>query len=129
MSDNKVIQQKIDDFKVCVLIPTYNNDHTLKRVIDGVLEYTKNIIIVNDGATDTTSQILKQYSQLEQIQISKNKGKGNALRVGFKRAEELGYHFAITIDSDGQHFPEDISVFVEELENSETKNLLIPAFF
>jgi len=122
---NKVTQQKINDLKVCVLMPTYNNDRTLKRVIDGVLEYTDNIIIVNDGATDTTSQILKEYSQLEQIQIPKNKGKGNALRVGFKRAEELGYHFAITIDSDGQHFPEDISVFVEKLENSETKNLLL----
>ena len=125
MPYNKVTQQKINDLKVCVLMPTYNNDRTLKRVIDGVLEYTDNIIIVNDGATDTTSQILKEYSQLEQIQIPKNKGKGNALRVGFKRAEELGYHFAITIDSDGQHFPEDISVFVEKLENSETKNLLL----
>lgn len=108
-----------------MLIPTYNNDRTLKRVIDGVLEYTDSIIIVNDGATDTTSQILKEYSRLEQILIPKNKGKGNALRVGFKQAEKLGFDYAITIDSDGQHFPEDISVFIEELENSETKNLLL----
>ena len=125
MFDIKTTTQKIAALKVCVLIPTYNNDRTLKRVIDGVLKYTENIIIVNDGATDTTSQILKDYPQLEQIQIPKNKGKGNALRIGFKRAEALGFHFAITIDSDGQHFPEDISVFIDALENSETKNLLL----
>ncbi len=125
MPNNNNIQQKISDLKVCVLIPTYNNDRTLKRVVDGVLEYTKHLIIVNDGATDKTSQILKEYTQLEQIRIPKNKGKGNALRVGFKLAEELGYHYAITIDSDGQHFPEDILVFIEELELSETKNVLL----
>ena len=88
MSDEKTTLQKLKSLKVCVLIPTYNNDRTLKRVIDGVLEYTDDLIIVNDGATDTTPEILKNYSQLEQITIPKNKGKGNALRIGFKRAEE-----------------------------------------
>ncbi len=106
-------------------MPTYNNERTLKRVIDGVLGYTDDLIIVNDGSTDSTSEILKNYSQLEQLLIPKNKGKGNALRVGFKRAEALGYDFAITIDSDGQHFPEDLSVFVEKLESEENKNLLL----
>jgi len=125
VSDKKTTSQKITDLKVCVLIPTYNNDRTLKRVIDGVLEYTEGILIINDGATDSTSQILKNYPQLEQIQIPRNKGKGNALRVGFKKAEALGYLYAITIDSDGQHFPDDISVFIEELESSEIKSLLL----
>jgi len=125
VSDKKSTQQKIDDLKVCVLIPTYNNDRTLKRVIEGVLKFTKHIIIINDGSTDSTAQILKEYPQLEQHQISKNKGKGNALRIGFTLTEKLGYQFAITIDSDGQHFPDDISVFIEELENSETKKILL----
>jgi len=125
VSDKKTTSQKITDLKVCVLIPTYNNDRTLKRVIDGVLEYSEGILIINDGATDSTSQILKNYPQLEQIQIPRNKGKGNALRVGFKKAEALGYLYAITIDSDGQHFPDDISVFIEELESSEIKSLLL----
>jgi glycosyltransferase involved in cell wall biosynthesis len=106
-------------------MPTYNNERTLKRVIDGVLKYTDDLIIDNDGSTDSTSDLLKNYSQLEQLLIPKNKGKGNALRVGFKRAEDLGYNFAITIDSDGQHFPEDLSVFVEKLESEENKNLLL----
>lgn len=108
-----------------MLIPTYNNERTLKRVIDGVLQFTNSVIIVNDGSTDSTAQILKNYSQLEQIHVPENKGKGNALRVGFKKATALGYEYAITIDSDGQHFPEDIPVFIEALEQAEHKNLLL----
>ncbi len=108
-----------------MLIPTYNNERTLKRVIDGVLQFTNSVIIVNDGSTDSTAQILKNYSQLEQIHVPENKGKGNALRVGFKKATALGYEYAITIDSDGQHFPEDIPVFIEALEQVEHKNLLL----
>lgn len=120
-----LILQKIKDLNVCVLIPTYNNERTLKRVIDGVLQFTNSVIIVNDGSTDSTAQILKNYSQLEQIHVPENKGKGNALRVGFKKATALGYEYAITIDSDGQHFPEDIPVFIEALEQAEHKNLLL----
>ena len=59
--DFSIIRHKIDEQKVCVLIPTYNNHKTLKRVIDGVLEYTNQIIVINDGSTDSTSEILKDY--------------------------------------------------------------------
>jgi len=121
----EITKQKIDLLKVCVIIPTYNNYKTLQNLINGVLNYTSNIIIVNDGSTDTTSKILENFSQLQQIHIKNNTGKGNALRLGFKHAESLGYDFAITIDSDGQHFPEDIPSFIEELEKSDTKNLLL----
>ena len=123
--NNELTKQKITDLNVCVLIPTYNNDRTLKGVIDCVLHFTQNIIVVNDGSTDTTPQILEAYSQLQEIHIKKNKGKGNALRIGFKHAETLGYHFAITIDSDGQHFPEDIPVFINELEKDDNKSVIL----
>lgn len=112
------VSNKIKNLKCCVLIPTYNNQHTLNRVIDGVLKYTENIIIINDGATDSTVEILKAYSNLEQVHFTKNRGKGVALQEGFKKAYELGYHYAITIDSDGQHYPEDIQAFINEIEVS-----------
>ncbi len=118
-------QHKLKDLRCCVIIPTFNNHKTLQNVIDGVLFHTKNIIIVNDGSTDTTSEILSNYSQIQQIHLPKNKGKGNALRKGFKHALSLGYHYAITIDSDGQHYPEDIPVLINELEKAENKNLLL----
>ena len=119
------IKNSIKQLKCCVIVPTYNNDKTLKRVLDGVVNYTKNIIIVNDGSTDRTKNILENYQEFTQIHISKNQGKGNALREGFKRAFSLGYDYAITIDSDGQHFPEDIPTFIETLKKSENKNLLL----
>ena len=119
------VQNAISERKICVLIPTFNNGKTLKRVVEGVLEYTQNIIIVNDGSTDSTSEILKSYSQLSIINLPQNKGKGNALKLGFRKATELGYHHAITIDSDGQHYPDDIPVFVEALQAENEDVLLI----
>ena len=119
------VQNAISERKISVLIPTFNNGKTLKRVVEGVLEYTQNIIIVNDGSTDSTSEILKSYSQLSIINLPQNKGKGNALKLGFRKATELGNHHAITIDSDGQHYPDDIPVFVEALLAENEDVLLI----
>jgi glycosyltransferase involved in cell wall biosynthesis len=111
--------------ETCVIIPTYNNQKTLQRVIDGVLNHTQNIIIINDGSTDETFSILQKYPQLTQIHFPENKGKGIALREGFKRAKQLHYNFAITIDSDGQHFPDDIPLFWKVLEEEKRDVLLI----
>ena len=102
----------------CVIIPTYNNQKTLSRVINSVLEHTSDIIIVNDGSTDTTFDILNSNSNLTQIHFPKNIGKGMALRKGFQKAISLGYDYAITIDSDGQHFPSDIPLFINEIANN-----------
>ncbi|GAA5099601.1 DUF2062 domain-containing protein [Chryseobacterium ginsengisoli] len=119
------VQNAISEKKICVLIPTYNNEKTLKRVIDGVLDYTQNIIVVNDGSTDSTPKILNEYPQISVINLPENKGKGNGLKLGFRKAKELAYNYAITIDSDGQHYPDDIPVFVEALLEENEDILLI----
>ncbi|WP_281323878.1 DUF2062 domain-containing protein [Flavobacterium sp. IMCC34518] len=108
--------ERMEQLKVCVIIPTYNNHKTLKRVLDSVLQYTSNVIVVNDGSTDSTNEILEVYSHLEQIHHTKNTGKGRAIRNGIKKALELKYNYAITIDSDGQHFASDIPSFIAALE-------------
>ena len=106
-------QIELDKLKCCVIVPTYNNEKTLNRVIDGVLNYCKNVIVVCDGATDSSLDILKQYEQkIELLSYTPNRGKGNALRQGFKHATKLGFDYAITIDSDGQHYPKDIPNFI-----------------
>lgn len=125
MLSNATITETMNLKKVCVIIPTYNNHKTLKRVIDGVLEYTTNIIVVNDGSTDNTAEIISAYNAIEAVQVLRNQGKGNALRLGFKKAIEKGFEYAISIDSDGQHYPKDIPVFLEELDKSQTNILLI----
>lgn len=111
-------QQAFKAYNCCVLIPTFNNERTLKWLLDGVLEYTNNVIVVNDGSTDSTSEILENCPQITLFNHPKNTGKGTALRTGFKEALHLGYKHAITIDSDGQHYPNDIPVFLEELRKS-----------
>lgn len=119
------VKDAISERNICVLIPTYNNEKTLKRVIDGVLDYTDNIIVVNDGSTDSTSEILKNYTQITVLNLPANKGKGNGLKTGFRKAKKLGFDYAITIDSDGQHYPDDIPVFVEALINENEDVLFI----
>lgn len=117
MNHSPLYQSRFDALQCCVLIPTYNNHATLKRVIDEVYTYTTNIIVVNDGSTDATSEILKEYSFLRVIELPVNKGKGNALRTGFRKALHMGYLYAISMDSDGQHFPNDLHVFLDALES------------
>ncbi|MEP6845457.1 MAG: glycosyltransferase family 2 protein [Panacibacter sp.] len=109
--------------KVCVIIPTYNNAKTLNTVINDVGAYTKNILIVNDGSTDETETILTSFPFLQIVSYKKNIGKGWALRQGLKQAVELGYHYAISIDSDGQHFAKDLPAFLDKLETE--KNAII----
>ena len=115
----------LERLQCCVVLATYNNENTLAKVLDGVLHYTANIILVNDGATDRTVEILKDYDAIIQIHLPRNLGKGNALKVGFARALELGYQFAITLDTDGQHFPEDLPKFVDVLEETENQDILV----
>ena len=115
--DNIEITQAFDDLKACVIIPTYNNSITIQSVIESVLDYTRNVIVVNDGSTDDTENIIQQFQkQVTTISYKPNNGKGFALRTGFKKAIELGYKFAITIDSDGQHFANDLPLFIKKLQ-------------
>jgi glycosyltransferase involved in cell wall biosynthesis len=116
MLDLTLVQQKFLELNCCIIVPTYNNDHALKDVIDGVMQYTGDVIVVNDGSTDNTPAILEQYPSIDKINIPVNTGKGWALRQGFKLAIEKGYRYAITIDSDGQHFPEDLPKFLGLIE-------------
>jgi glycosyltransferase involved in cell wall biosynthesis len=116
-------QSAFKEKKVCILVPTFNNEGTLRQVVDSLLPYTDQIIIVNDGSTDTTLDILKGYSNLHLLSYEKNRGKGWALRSGFAKALDLGFDYAITIDSDGQHFAYDLPKFLEKI--SETPDSII----
>jgi glycosyltransferase involved in cell wall biosynthesis len=113
MTELKKYHDIIDELKCCVIVPSYNNDRTLESVLNKIKIYTSNIIVVNDGSTDDTRNILNGFTDLKIIHFDSNQGKGSALLAGFKKASELGYEYAITIDSDGQHFPEDIPSFIE----------------
>jgi len=108
----------------CVIIPTYNNQNTLRQVLKQVLDVTTDVIVVNDGSTDSSSTIIADFSTLQVVSYPKNRGKGNALKRGFRKAIELGYEYAITIDSDGQHYPDDIPKLIKEIEKEPGKLIM-----
>lgn len=122
--DSRQVADAVIRLKVCIIVPTYNNAKTLRRVLDSIVEYTSKIIVVNDGSTDETAVILEDYPNIIQIHHEQNSGKGMALRNGFQKARELQYDYAITIDSDGQHFASDIPNFILSIE-TENNALII----
>ena len=101
-----------------VIIPTYNNAVTLGDVIKRTLPFGLPILVVNDGSTDNTAEVLTQFPEICVIHFPKNRGKGAALKVGLKTAAKEDFRYAITLDSDGQHYPEDIPIFLEEIEKT-----------
>lgn len=99
---------------ICVIIPTFNNAGTIVDVVERTLQYCSDVYVVIDGSTDDTqSRLAGLHDKLKVIVIDTNSGKGNALKVGFQHAIKDGFAYAITLDADGQHYPEDIPLFLE----------------
>lgn len=100
----------------CVIMPTYNNAGTLLYVVQAVLEQCRDVIVINDGSTDETAAILKEFAgKIKVLTHPFNWGKGVALRNGLEYALQEGFRYAISIDSDGQHYPSDIEKFAKEI--------------
>ena len=98
---------------ICVVIPTYNNEGSIRQVVTDTQRYCDDIIIVSDGCNDGTLAILSQIDGITIVSYLQNRGKGYALKVGFRKALDMGFSYAITLDADGQHYPEDIKLFLE----------------
>jgi len=100
---------------ICALIPTYNNAKTIVDVVRRTCEQLSQVIVAVDGSTDDTLALL-QDAQLPCtiISWSRNRGKGYALKRGFDKAIEMGGEYVITLDGDGQHFPEDIPALIDK---------------
>lgn len=126
MTSTSDTPQKLKTLGIAVIIPTYNNGKTLETVINGVQQYCQDIFVVNDGCTDNTTDILEKHPELHVINHAVNRGKGTGLRNGLLAAREAGFRYAITIDSDGQHYPDDIPTFISEIEKT-PGNILVGA--
>lgn len=102
--------------RTCVVLPTYNNSEMVGDVIEGVLTYSPDLIVVDDGCTDDTDKVLRKFPHIIVIRHDRNRGKGAAMMSGFAKAREMGFDRAITIDADGQHLAEEIPLFLEAAE-------------
>lgn len=96
--------------KPCVIIPCYNHVATVTTVARDAQALCP-VIVVDDGSTLP----LPALPGCTAIRLEFNRGKAAALSAGFRRATELGYTHAITMDADGQHFASDLPLFLEAL--------------
>lgn len=109
----EIMKQK----RIAVVVPSYNNAKTVVEVLSELLSYTHDIILVDDGCTDNTLELVQAaHLPIDIVSLNPNQGKGKALLAGFDRARELGFKFAVTIDSDGQHYPSDLPKLVEKCQ-------------
>jgi glycosyltransferase involved in cell wall biosynthesis len=102
--------------KILALIPAYNESQHIAKVITQASSFLP-ILVVDDGSTDGTSDIVKQTGA-SLIEVKPNQGKGNALKTGFTWALKQGYDGVLTLDADGQHDPLEIPTFLQEIENT-----------
>ena len=99
---------------ICVIIPTYNNAGTIVDVVRRAQAFCEDVFVVLDGCTDDTQSLLEALEERPRlICLPRNTGKGNALKTGFREALKAGFAYAVTLDADGQHFPEDLPLFLE----------------
>ncbi len=110
----------MDYSSVLLILPVYNEEVTVANVIKKIFHYTRekmNILIIDDGSTDSTSTIIqKNFSNHPRITLlrkQQNEGYGASLISGFEFALEKKYFFWITMDCDEQHQPKDIQRFLE----------------
>lgn len=113
--------------KYCCVIPVYNNAGTIEDVVQRTLQFSDDVLVIDDGSTDADLQEkLKNYA-VQTIRHEKNSGKGAALLTALNILKERGFDYMITLDGDGQHFPEDIPAVIRILEGESEGALLVGA--
>ncbi len=98
--------------RVCVIIPAFNDESTIGKVVDETRHQVSHVLVVDDGSTDETAY-LAEAAGAQVIRIPKNRGKGNALRIGFKYALANHFKVIVTLDADLQHDPSEIPKFIK----------------
>src|SRR5207253_3838846 len=100
-------------------IPVYNEADHLRGVLREVRRTSPEILIVNDGSTDGTAELLAREPGLRVITHSQNQGYGAALTSAFRYAVDYGYDVLVTTDCDGQHEPARIPVLLEAIHDAD----------
>lgn len=108
----------IDRSKVAIVIPVYNHGTRISDVVWKAFALGYPIFVVDDGSTDGTATILSSMENITVLTHQQNIGKGAALRTGFKAAQQ-SCNWAITIDADGQHKPEDAANLLNAVEDNQ----------
>ncbi|MDR2695349.1 MAG: DUF2062 domain-containing protein [Deltaproteobacteria bacterium] len=102
---------------IAIVIPVYNHSGTLRAVVERALRLHSSVIVVDDGSTDGSADTLKNLP-VRLVRLARNSGKGAALLAGAEAAVGEGATHIVTLDADGQHYPEDIPLFLEAIAAS-----------
>ncbi len=105
--------------RLLTAIPVYNEEASLEPVLREVLRYADDVLVVDDGSTDRTPEILQQFPQVQVIRHERNQGYGAGLRSAFERTIQAGYDGLVTIDCDGQHEPSRIGEIAAPLDEAD----------
>ena len=105
--------------RVLTAIPVFNEQAHLDLVLNEVLRHAEDVLVVDDGSTDQTPELLSKYPKVQVIRHSKNLGYGAGVRSAFQRAIEAKYDGLVTIDCDGQHEPSLIPMIASHLLEAE----------
>ena len=97
--------------KFLTALPVYNEARHVGPVLDEVLRYSPHVLVVDDGSTDGTSELLARRGDVQVVRHEKNRGYGAGLKTAFAYTLEHGYDALVTIDCDGQHQPRMIPDF------------------
>jgi len=101
--------------KILIIIPAYNEEKHIKKVIEKCLKYSKYVLAIDDGSKDNTPKEIKKTKAIYFLNKT-NKGKGYSLKKGFNYAVKNHFDIVITLDADGQHDPRLIPKFVKGIE-------------
>jgi dolichol-phosphate mannosyltransferase len=104
---------------VLTAIPVYNEARHVESVLREVRRYSSRILVVNDGSTDGTADILAQQEGLEVVTHPLNRGYGAALSSAFDHARQQAIDVLVTMDCDGQHEPSRIPVLLEAIHDAD----------
>lgn len=99
------------NFRPAVVIPVFNHRAYLRTVVERALRQCPCVIIVDDGSTDGGSETLRDLP-VRLVRLPNNQGKGSALLAGAAAARDTRATHMVTLDADGQHYPEDIPIML-----------------
>jgi dolichol-phosphate mannosyltransferase len=102
--------------RLLIAIPVFNELKYVDRVLNKVRQFWPEVLVVDDGSTDGTGQILAARSDIRLIRRAENRGYGQSLIDAFAFADGAGYDWVITMDCDEQHEPEMIPHFIREIQ-------------
>lgn len=101
------------DSRIFIIVPAYNEEASIADVINDLKEHGYyNIIIIDDGSTDSTGKIARENNTIV-LSHPINLGQGSAIQTGLEYAISLGADIIITFDSDGQHMASDIKDLIK----------------